>query len=160
MSILTTVAFEVVQILKARNETVSVCESSCAGLISSSLVAVPGASAYYVGGCVVYTRISQKAFLNVEDDEMLNIRASTEEYAALNANRTRISLGTTWGLSETGASGPTGNRYGDAAGHACLAISGPVNQVKTLETGEFDRESNMTAFAVAALELFRDSLRS
>ena len=91
---------------------------------------------------------------------MLNIRASTEEYAARNANRTRISLGTTWGLSETGASGPTGNRYGDDAGHACLAISGPVNQVKTLETGEFDRESNMTAFAVAALELFRDSLRS
>ena len=50
------------------------------------------------------------------------MRASTEEYAALNAAAIRELLGTTWSLSETGASGPTGNRYGDDAGHACIAV--------------------------------------
>ena len=64
----------------------------------------------------------------------------------------------TWGLCETGASGPTGNRYGDAAGHACLAVSGPVDRVITLETRSADREANMRAFAQRAFELLESCL--
>ena len=81
------------------------------------------------------------------------MRASTEAYALLNARTIRETLGATWGLAETGASGPTGNRYGDAAGHACLAVAGPVSRAVTLETGETDREANMWTFAQAALDL-------
>jgi nicotinamide-nucleotide amidase len=150
---LSSMAASVGALLKQRQQTIAVSESACGGLISASLVAVPGASAYYVGGTVVYTRVAQKGLLQVPDQAMAGIRASSEPYALLNARTVRESLGTTWGLSETGASGPTGNRYGDAAGHACIAVAGPLERAITLETGDADREANMWAFARAALEL-------
>jgi PncC family amidohydrolase len=145
-------------LLKQYEQTVAVAESSAGGLISASLVAVPGASAYYRGGAVVYTRGAREALLGVSDEAMSEIRASTEPYALLKARSVRESLGTTWGLSETGASGPTGNRYGDAAGHSCIAVVGPVERVITLETGDSDRESNMWTFARSALELLEECI--
>ena len=123
------------------------------GLISATLVAVPGASSYYVGGVVVYTRVAQRGLLQVPDQAMEGIRASSEAYAILNARTVRESLGTTWALSETGASAPTGNRYGDSAGHSCIAVAGPVERAITVETGDSDREANMWKFTAAALEL-------
>ncbi len=153
MKSLSSISASVGALLKQYEQTVAVAESSAAGLISAALVAVPGASAYYVGGTVIYTRVSQRELLRVPDDAMADIRASTEAYALLNARSVRQSLGTTWGLSETGASGPTGNRYGDAAGHACIAVAGPVERVVTVETGDSDREANMWTFTRAALDL-------
>ncbi len=144
----------VAALLTARRHTIAVAESSAAGLISAALVAVPGASAFYLGGAVVYTRASRSGLLGIEDRDMEGMRASTEAYALLKARRIRERLGATWGLSETGASGPTGNRYGDAAGHACIAVSGPVERALTIETDRPDREANMWAFTRAALQLF------
>jgi PncC family amidohydrolase len=146
-------------LLKQNRQTVAVAESSAGGLISASLLAVPGASAYFLGGAVVYTGSARAGLLGIEDDAMAGMRASTESYALLKAKSVRGSLGTTWGLSETGASGPTGNRYGDAAGHACIAVVGPVERVMTLETGDTDREANMWAFARAALGLLDQCVR-
>jgi PncC family amidohydrolase len=146
-------------LLKERQQTLSVSESSCGGLLSACLVSIPGASAYYVGGSVVYTRVAQKGLLQVPDSAMANLRASTEEYARLNARTIKEALGTTWALSETGASGPTGNRYGDAAGHACIAVAGPVERAITVETGDNDREANMWAFARAAFDLLEQCMR-
>jgi len=143
----------VAALLTARRHTIAVAESSAAGLISAALVAVPGASAFYLGGAVVYTRPARSGLLGIEDHDMEGMRASTEAYALLKARRIRERLGATWGLSETGASGPTGNRYGDAAGHACIAVSGPVERALTIETGRPDREANMWAFTRAALQL-------
>ena len=122
-------------LLKERGETVAVVESSAGGLVSAALLAAPGASAYFVGGAVVYTRTAQRGLLRVPDEAMEGLRASTEEYALLNARTARDLLGATWGLAETGASGPTGNRYGDSPGHSCVAVSGPVEASITLETG-------------------------
>ncbi len=155
---LSSMAVRVGQLLKDRGDTIAVSESSCGGLISASLVAVPGASAYYLGGAVVYTRASQEGLLDVPDEAMEGMRASTEEYAALNAATVREMLGTTWALSETGASGPTGNRYGDDAGHACIAVSGPVERVITVETGDSDREANMWVFAARAFALLEECI--
>ena len=156
---LESMAASVGALLKQHRHTVAVSESSCGGLISASLVTVPGASDYYVGGAVVYTRRGQQGLLGVPDLAMAEIRASTESYALLNAHTIRESLGTTWALSETGASGPTGNRYGDAAGHACIAVAGPVERAITLETGEAVREANMWVFAKAALELLEQCMQ-
>ncbi len=150
---LSSMAESVGALLKQRNETVAVAESSAGGLISAALVAVPGASAYYIGGTVVYTHEARRGLLGVVDDAMGDVRPSTEPYALIKARAVRKSLSTTWGLSETGASGPTGNRYGDAAGHACIAVAGPVEKVATLETGGADREANMETFAKAGLDL-------
>lgn len=157
---LTTMASSLGALLKERKETVGVSESSAGGLISAALLAVPGASAYFLGGGVIYTQAARRALLRVPDESVAGIRSSTEAYALLKARTIRQLLGTTWGLSETGATGPTGNRYGDAAGHACIAVIGPsVERAITLETGDADRERNMWAFARAALALLEDALR-
>jgi nicotinamide-nucleotide amidase len=145
--------------LKARKETIAVSESSAGGLINAALVAVPGASAYYLGGSVVYTVKGRIALLGIGKEDVTGMRSASEPYAKLLAQRVRANLGTTWGLSETGASGPAGNRYGDAAGHACIALSGPVEAVITVETGSADREANMWEFARRALELLESCLR-
>ena len=144
--------------LKARRETVAVAESSAGGLVSAALLALPGASAYFLGGAVVYTYGARRVFLDLPDAALTGIRPATEAYALLLARTVRDRLGATWGVAETGATGPTGNRYGDPAGHACLAVAGPAERAITLETGRPDREANMRAFAAAALELLSKSL--
>jgi PncC family amidohydrolase len=144
--------------LIARKETIAVAESSAGGLIAAVLLAVPGASAYFLGGAVVYTKTARAALLGVGDAEMQGLRPSTEAYAQLNARRVRERHNATWGLGETGATGPTGNRYGDAAGHTCIAIAGPVERAITLETGSADRQANMLAFVRRALELLDEAI--
>lgn len=143
-----------------RRETIAIAESSTGGLIAAALLAVPGASAYFVGGAVIYTKTSRSALLGIEDADMKGFRPSTETYALLCAKHVRERHGTVWGLGETGASGPTGNRYGDAAGHSCMAVAGPIERAVTLETGSADRHENMDAFAHRALELLLEVVSS
>lgn len=144
--------------LKTRGETIAVAESSTGGLISASLLSVPGASAYFRGGTVVYTRQARAVLVAIDDDAMRSLRASTEAYALLLAQTTRERLGATWGIGESGATGPTGNRYGDAPGHTCIAVAGPQQRAITLETGISDRVANMRRFAAAALDLLSETL--
>ncbi|HUZ14177.1 MAG TPA: CinA family protein [Caulobacteraceae bacterium] len=145
--------------LKARRESVAVAESSSGGLIAAALLAVPGASAYFLGGAVVYTGKARMSLLALTRESVAGMRSASEPYARLLARTARENLGATWGLAETGAAGPTGNGYGDAAGHSCLAVSGPVEMTVTLETGSPDRAANMSAFAKAALELLLAAMR-
>ena len=158
MNALTSIAEQVAAKLIANKQTIAVAESSTGGLISASLLAVPGASAYFLGGGVIYTRDARRALMDIPDDAMKGIRSASEPYAQLLARQIRGRLSTDWGLSETGASGPTGNRYGDAAGHSCMAVAGPQHEVITLETGGNDRAANMQVFATAALELLLKNL--
>ena len=152
------IAEQIAAKLIARKQTIAIAESSTGGLISASLLAVPGASAYFLGGAVVYTRDARRLLADISDDAMKGIRSASEPYAQLLANRTRERFSTHWGLSETGATGPTGNRYGDAAGHSCMAVAGPAQAVFTLETGSADRQANMQEFAKTALGLLLKSL--
>ena len=77
MAELSAMAVSVGELLKQHQHTIVVTESSCGGLISASLVAVPGASAYYLGGAVVYIRAAQQSLLQVPDSAMADIRASS-----------------------------------------------------------------------------------
>jgi nicotinamide-nucleotide amidase len=151
-------AERVAALLKSRGETLAVAESSAGGLVSAALLAVPGASAFFLGGAVVYTRQARSALLGISDAALAGLRPSTEPYALLVARTVRERFSADWGLAETGATGPTGNRYGDAAGHACLAVVGTGGRAVTLETGSADRTRNMRAFAAAALDLLAESL--
>lgn len=153
MTDLTTYAAPVAARLIAAGETVAVSESSGGGLISASLLAVPGASAYFLGGGVVYTLAARGALLPDPGSALDGVRSASEPYALWLARTVREHLGSTWGLAETGASGPTGNRYGDAPGHTCIAVSGPREKVATVETARADRQANMWAFTEAALSL-------
>jgi len=160
MDAMAELAAKVAQRLKERRETIAIGESSTGGLISAALLAVPGASAYFLGGAVVYTRRARVALLGIDDDAMAGIRSASEPYAALVAATVRERHRATWGLAETGATGPTGNRYGDPAGHSCIAIAGPVQRVLTLKTGDCDRAANMRAFTLRALEELDAVLRA
>jgi nicotinamide-nucleotide amidase len=144
--------------LKGRGETVVVAESSTGGLISAALLALPGASAYFLGGAVVYTQVARRALLDLPDISKLGMRASTEPYAQLLAQTARQRFAASWALAESGATGPSGNRYGDPAGHTCIAVAGPIERASTLEIGSADRVANMQAFSAAALDLLLDVL--
>jgi nicotinamide-nucleotide amidase len=159
MQSLIATALPIAALLKDRNATVAVAESSAGGLIAAALLTVPGASAYFLGGAVVYTRLSRRVLLDIPDAAMDGVRPSSEAYALLLARAVRAKFDATWGIAETGATGPTGNRYGDASGHACMAVVGPAERSITLETGSADRVGNMRVFAVAALDLLERALR-
>jgi nicotinamide-nucleotide amidase len=158
MQDLISIAEQIAGRLVARKQTIAVAESSTGGLISAALLAVPGASAYFLGSAVVYTRDARRILMDIPDDAMKGIRSASEIYAKLLANQIRGRFSSHWGLSETGATGPTGNRYGDAAGHSCIAVAGAETVAITLETGSADRVANMHAFAHAALNLLLQHL--
>lgn len=154
METLLPVAARAGALLKARKETVTVAESSTGGLVSAALLAVPGASAYFLGGAVVYTRGARTTLLGVPVEALKAAAPASEEMARLLAEGARARLGTTWGLGEAGATGPTGNSYGHAAGHGVFAVAGPVAMSRTIETGSPDRAGNMRAFAAELLSMF------
>jgi len=158
MKELVTIAEQIAGKLIERKQTIAVAESSTGGLISAALLAVPGASAYFLGGAVVYTRDARRILMDIPDEAMKGIRSASERYAELLASQIHQRFSTVWGLSETGATGPTGNRYGDAAGHCCIAVTGPQSAAITLETGSSDRLANMHEFAAAALNLLLQNL--
>jgi PncC family amidohydrolase len=158
MKDLVAITEQIAAMLVARHETIAVAESSTGGLISASLLAVPGASAYFLGGAVVYTRGARRILMDISDDAMKDVRPASEAYAKLLASQIRERSSADWGLSETGATGPTGNRYGDAAGHCCMAVCGPQSAAITLETGSSDRLANMHVFASTALNLLLENL--
>jgi PncC family amidohydrolase len=153
MKALLPLAQTIAQRLIARRETIAIAESSTGGLIAAALLAVPGASAYFLGGAVVYTKSARAALLSIGNADMEGFRPASEAYALLLAQRVRDRHSAVWGLGETGATGPTGNRYGDPAGHTCIAVAGPAERAITLRTGSSDRLSNMEAFAKRGLEL-------
>ncbi len=158
MKLLLPLAEKIAACLIARKETIAVAESSTGGLIAASLLAIPGASAYFLGGAVVYTKSARWALLGIGDSDMQGMRAATEAYSLMIARRARERMGATWGFGETGATGPSGNRYGDPAGHSCMAVVGPVARAITLQTGSADRQANMDAFAKRALELLVEAM--
>jgi PncC family amidohydrolase len=150
--------------LVARGETVAIAESSAGGLISAALLSVGGASRYFRGGAVVYTKDAKMSFLQIDEKTATEPRASTEEHALVLARNVKKVMGSTWGVGETGATGPTGNRYGDAPGHACVGVVGPAGMqpreegADTIETGIAERPANMDTFAWAALSLLNDMI--
>ena len=151
-------AEKVAALLIVRKETVAIAESSAGGLISAALLAVPGASAYFMGGTVLYTRASWHALKDFRDELFTGTRPATEANALVRARTIRERFATDWAIGETGAAGPTGGRYGNPAGLACLAVAGCIERTATIETGSADRVANMHAFAAAALKLLADSL--
>ncbi|MEK7361022.1 MAG: CinA family protein [Pseudomonadota bacterium] len=158
MKTLLPLAEQVALLLKQRRETIAVAESSAGGLIAAALLAVPGASAYFLGGAVVYTRLARELLMQLPREAVTGMRSASEPYALLLARTSCQRFSASWGLAETGAAGPTGNPYGDSAGHSCIAIAGLAEEVITVETGKADRVENMHAFAAAALELLKHHL--
>lgn len=158
MEALIEAATRIGQFLRANKESVAVAEGACGGLVSAGLIAVPGASNFFVAGGVLYTRPAFEQILGDRRMALRGLRGATEPFSLELARIAREQFASTWAIGESGASGPTGNRYGDPAGHAALAVSGPVEKTRIVETGIEDRQQNMWLFAAAALELLEQAL--
>ena len=156
--LLTDQVARVAALLKVRGETVAIAESSTGGLIAASLLSVAGASAYFLGGSVVYTLASRRELLRISAADVEGLAPLSEPMARRFAAHARTQLGATWGIAELGAAGPTGARYGHPAGTSVLAVDGPATASITLQTGSDDREANMWRFTAAAIELLADAL--
>jgi PncC family amidohydrolase len=165
MQTLLPLAQAIAERLKARGETVAVSESSTGGLVSAALLSVPGASAYYLGGAVVYTKKAREVLLDLPAEKLIaagSPKPFTEPFVKLLAGTLRDQFSASWALAEIGATGPAGSRYGDPAGKACLALAGPdgLEVSKIVNTGELqDREANMRVFAAASLQLLLENLQ-
>lgn len=146
-------------ILKERGLTIAVAESSSGGLISAALLAVPGASAYFLGGAVLYTRQARELFMDLPADALTGLRAVTKEHELVIARHMRERFNASLCLVEHGAAGPTGNRYGDPAGRCCIVLVGETEREVMIETGSSDRAANMEAFAAAGLKLLVKTLQ-
>jgi nicotinamide-nucleotide amidase len=147
------------QLLKQRGQTIAVSESAAGGLVSAALLSVSGASGYYLGGASIYTQTARRGLLRFNDANA-QLRGSTEEYATLTATTMRDLLEADWAIGESGAAGPSGNRYGDPAGYVALAVVGPVIATRIVQTGNDNREDNMWAFAQAALDLLYETVKA
>ena len=156
---LTEPATRIAALLRERGETVAVAEGSAGGLVSAALLSVPGASAYYLGGAVIYTAAAYRAWMHGAVERPSGMRGATEAFADHLARSAAVRLDATWGLGEAGAAGPP-NPYGDPAGHCWAAVTGPVDVTQHILTGLDDREANMVAFAAATLALFEAALTS
>lgn len=144
--------------LVERGETVAVAEGSCGGLISTALLARPGASAYFRGGSIIYTQHATRGFLSGEIETPPGLRGASEPFVRYLSESVARRLGATWGIGEGGATGPSGNPYGDPAGHVWVGIWGPSTVTRHHLTGDDDRSRNMVAIATVALETFADAL--
>jgi nicotinamide-nucleotide amidase len=153
-------ALAIAERLKTRHDTVAVAESSTGGLISASLLAVPGASAYYLGGTVIYTIKARNELLSLSKETLKAQTPLTEAYVTLCARAIREKLGATWGIAELGATGPAGTSYGHPPGICVIAIDGPVTLTIRIDNGRGEREANMWEFAHTALELFERALKT
>lgn len=155
-----TLAQEIARLLSERRQTVAVAESSSGGLISAALLSVPGASAYFLGGGVLYTLVSRARLAGIPQDQLAGYRGPSAEGVSALADTLRERLEATWGLGESGVAGPTPGRYRPNAGYTVIAVVGPVRRAEVVETGLSDREANMVEFTTRALRLFLEALRS
>lgn len=151
---------EVSAALKTRKETIAVAESTTGGLISAQLLSMPGASAYFSGGTIIYTRASRKVFLDASAEKLQGVKPLSEEMARFFAKAVREKLDATWGIAELGIAGPTGSAYGYEAGTSVIAVSGPVDAAVSVNTGHNDRVRNMEEFTESACQLLKEVLLS
>ncbi|MBP73587.1 MAG: damage-inducible protein [Gammaproteobacteria bacterium] len=157
MMTLTPMAEEVAELLRRRGDTIVVAETSTGGLISSALLAVPGASAYYKGGSVLYTYESRKKLLGIKGQDVEGLAPMSEAMVMAFAQKAQAQFASTWAIAELGIAGPTGVAYGEA-GSSVIGIAGPNPVSALLNTGSSEREDNMWRFTGHALSLLCKAL--
>ncbi|KAL8767587.1 MAG: hypothetical protein Q9209_005959 [Squamulea sp. 1 TL-2023] len=153
---------EVTSLLTSRNETISVAETAAGGIISASLLSVPGASKFYRGGLTLYTLESRIQFAGWTEEHKKNYNGPNAEVVSGLAKNVREKLGSTYCLCESGTAGPGGsgkeaNRQPDFVALAVASDEGVVTNETTTGVGG-DREGNMVEFARLGLELLKRAI--
>ena len=107
-------ALRIADLLRQRGEKVAVADGATGGLVAASLLTVPGALDFFVGGGVVYSFRARDILFDLPRDSYAGMRGASEEYALLQARAIRDNFGAQWGLAESGSVGgsshPSGGR--------------------------------------------------
>ena len=152
-------AARIAERLKARGERIAVADGATGGLLSASLLAIPGATKFYQGGGVVYSRRGRDVLFGLPDEEFTGMRSATAEYASLQARAIRDRFGAHWGIAESGSAGGSVHPLGIASGLSCAAVVGPgIDVARVTQTDSDDRLANMATFTRRALELLDEAL--
>ncbi len=154
-------ALRIADMLRQRGEKVAVADGATGGLVAASLLTVPGALDFFLGGGVVYSFRARDILFDLPRDAYAGMRGASEEYALLQARAIRDNFGAQWGLAESGSVGGSSHPSGAPAGRSCAAVAGPggFEFTRRTETGSDDRIANMEAFARAALETLEEALQ-
>lgn len=154
-------ALRIADLLRQRGEKVAVADGATGGLVAASLLTVPGALDFFVGGGVVYSFRARDILFDLPRDAYAGMTGASEDYALLQARAIRDNFGAQWGLAESGSVGGSNHPSGAPAGRSCAAVAGPggFEFTRRTETGSDDRIANMEAFARAALQTLEDALR-
>ena len=154
-------ALRIADLLRKRGEKVAVADGATGGLVAASLLTVPGALDFFVGGGVVYSFRARDVLFDLPREAYAGMRGASEDYALLQARAIRDNFGAQWGLAESGSVGGSNHPSGAPAGRSCAAVVGPdgFEFVRVTETGGDERIANMEAFARAALQTLEDALR-
>lgn len=158
MDSLLPLAEKAADLLKSRAEKIAVGESSVGGLVSAALIAQAGASAFFLGSTVIYTREAGRVLRDRSTLKLEGLEPLKPEFAQAMADGFKVQMGSDWATSEMGAAGPAGSPYGPKPGTAVVAVSGPVSKARLVETGSADRVENMRLFGKAQLELLIECL--
>ena len=154
-------ALRIATLLRGRGEKLAVADGATGGLIAASLLTVPGALEFFVGGGVVYSFRARDILFDLPREAYKGMRGASEEYALLQARAIRENFGAEWGLAESGSVGGSSHPSGAPAGRSVAALVGPLGEfTRIIETGSDDRIANMYAFTGNALGLLEDLLQS
>lgn len=141
-------------LLRQRDEKIAVADGATGGLIAASLLTVPGALDFFVGGGVVYSLRARDVLFDLPRDAYTGMRGASESYALLQARAIRSNFGAEWGLAESGSVGGSTHPTGAPAGRSVAALAGPDGEfTAVMESGSDDRIANMYAFTGNALNL-------
>ncbi|MEZ5682247.1 MAG: CinA family protein [Erythrobacter sp.] len=154
-------ALRIAELLRGRGEKIAVADGATGGMIAASLLTVPGALDFFVGGGVVYSFRARDVLFALPREAYAGMRGATEGYALLQARAIRDNFAADWGIAESGSVGGSSHPSGAPAGRSCVAITGPEGFEYTAltQTGSDDRIANMEAFTRAALATLEEVLR-
>ena len=146
--------------LRERGEALAIADGATGGLLSAAILTVPGATGFYRGGGVIYSRRAREVVLGISARDAAGMRSVTEDYAVLQARGVAAQFGAEWGLAESGSAGGSVHPGGVGSGKSWAAVAGPGGAIasRLTETGSDLRAANMFAFAGAALALLAQAL--
>ena len=108
-------ALRIAEALRARGEKVAVADGATGGLLAASLLTVPGALDFFVGGGVVYSFRARDVLFDLPRDVYAGMRGASEDYALLQARAIRDNFGAQWGVAESGSVGGSNHPSGAPA---------------------------------------------
>ncbi len=146
-----TLAQQLGQLLKARGQTVATAESCTGGLIGDRLTDVPGSSAYFLGGAIVYANSAKQRLLGVSQTTLQQHGAVSEAVAIEMAAGARRLFDADYALSATGVAGPDGGTPDKPVGLVYIGLAMREGAWARRHVWSGDRRDNKTQTVDAAL---------